>query len=208
MQHESHLHLIEFPRDVKHWLAEGPPPVEAARPARCTVCLGASRDERRGLTLYGHGLRSRVRWGPRAPALLPDRTSVPTRRFQCQLCGAVIVVVPRGMLPRKRYSGPAIGFALALWALAGRGEPEVFDRVSVYPLSAYVVAHGWRSLRRWTSDAVDGELWPGLHGAGEGCTWRQHAERIAAALTSFAPDPDAGSLCARAFEGAKHTARG
>jgi len=56
---------------------------------------------------------------------------VPTRRFQCQLCDAVLVVVPRGMVPRKRYSGPAIAFALALWALARLDEPEVFDRVSV-----------------------------------------------------------------------------
>ena len=131
MPDQSHLHLIVFPRDVKHWLAEGPPPVEAARPARCPVCLSASRDDRRGLTMYGHGFRARVRWGPRAPALLADRTRVPTRRFQCQLCDAVLVVVPRGMVPRKRYSGPAIAFALALWALARLDEPEVFDRVSV-----------------------------------------------------------------------------
>ena len=158
--------------------------------------------------MYGHGRRVRGQWGPRSPALLADRKRLLTRRFQCQLCDAVLVVVPRGMLPRKRYSGPAIAFALALWALAEWGEPEVFDRVSVYPLSAYVVAQGWRSLRRWTGDAVAGELWSCLHGAGADCTWRQHAERIAAALTSFAPDPDVGSLSARAFEGAKHARRG
>lgn len=158
--------------------------------------------------MYGHGLRGRVQWGPPSAAMRGARQRVRTRRFQCQLCDAVLVVVPRGMLPRKRYSGPAIAFALALWSLASMDEPDVFERVSVFPLSPYVVAHGWRSLRRWTHDAVASELWPGLRGAGPDCTWRQHAERIAAALTSFAPDPHVGSLCARAFAGAKHVRRG
>jgi hypothetical protein len=205
---QSDIHLIEFPRDVKHWLSEGPPPVGAARPPRCTICRSASRDARRGLTVYGHGLRDRVQWGPRAAAQRGTCVVVATRRYQCQLCDAVLVVVPRGMLPRKRYSGPAIAFALALWALGRLAEPEVFDRVSVFELSAYVEAHGWRSLRRWTRDAVASEMWPLVRGASAGSTHREHAERIAAALASFAPDPLVGSLCARAFEGAKHVGRG
>ena len=205
---QSTLHLIEFSRDVKHWLSEGPPPVDAARPSHCTICRSASRDERRGLSLYGHGLRDRVQWGPRVPSRFGACLVVPTRRYQCQLCDAVLVVVPRGMLPRKRYSGPAIGFALALWALTRLPEPEVFDRVSVFELSPYVEAHGWRSLRRWTGDAVAGQMWPHVRGAPAGSTYREHAERIAASLTSFAPDPHVGSLCARAFEGAKHIGRG
>lgn len=132
---------------------------------------------------------------------------MPTRRYQCQLCDAILVVVPRGMLPRKRYSGPAVALALALWALTRCREPEVFDRVSVFERSAYVEAHGWRSLRRWTCDAVAGLMWPRVRGARAGSTYREHAERIAAALTSFAPDPHGGPLCARAFEGAKHVGR-
>jgi hypothetical protein len=205
---QSNPHLIEFPRDVKHWLSEGPPPVDAARPSRCTICRSASRDDRRGLTLYGHGLRGRAQWGPPAPSQLGFRLVVATRRYQCQLCDAVLVVVPRGMLPRKRYSGSAIAFAMALWALARLREPEVFERVSVFELSVYVEVHGWRSLRRWTHDAIAGGLWPRVRGASAGNTYREHAERIAVTLTSFAPDPLVGSLCARAFEGAKHVGRG
>jgi len=205
---QNDLHVIEFERDVKHWLSEGPAPVDAARPSRCTICRSASRDDRRGLTLYGHGLRERVQWGPRAASQLGSRVVVPTRRYRCQLCDAILVVVPRGMLPRKRYSGPAIAFALALWALSHLRQPEVFERVSVFELSAYVEAHGWRSLRRWTRDAVAGAMWPGLRRAPPGSTHREHAERIAAALASFASDPLVGSLCARAFAGAKHVGRG
>lgn len=200
--------FIEFPRDVKLWLREGPPPVDAARPVVCPVCGLAACDERRGLTIYGHGLRRRVQWGPPSPALGAGRCAVPVRRYQCQRCDAILVVGPRGIERHKRYSGPAIAFALALWALASRPEPEVFERVSVFELSPYVIAHGWRSLRRWTRDATLGALWPRLRARAADCTWRQRAERIAAALTSFAPDPHVGSLAARAFEGAKHAGRG
>ena len=203
---QNDLHLVEFERDVKHWLSEGPPPVDAARPPRCTVCRSASRDERRGLTLYGHGLRDRAQWGPRASSQFGSRVVVPTRRYQCQLCDAVLVVVPRGVLPRKRYSGSAIAFALALWALGRLDEREVFERVSVFAVSAYVEAHGWRSLRRWTRDAA--AMWPGVRVAALGSTYRERAARIAAALVSFAPDPLVGSLRAQAFEGAKHVGRG
>lgn len=172
------------------------------------MCGLASRDDRRGLTIYGHGLRDRVLWGPPSPALVTHRSVVPVRRYQCQRCDAILIVGPRGIEARKRYSGPAIAFALALWALTSRSEQEVFERVSVFELSAYVIAHGWRSLRRWTRDATLGALWPRLRAAATGSTWRQRAERIAAALTSFAPDPHMGSLAARAFVGAKHAGRG
>ena len=112
------------------------------------------------------------------------------------------------MLPRKRYSGSAIAFALALWSLGRRlTEPEVFARVSIFRLSPYVIGNGWRSLRRWTGDAVAGELWPLFVGGGAS-TWRQRAERISAALMSFTPTPDMGSPAARAFVGAKHIGRG
>lgn len=83
-------------------------------------------------------------------------------RYQCQRCDAILVVGPRGIERHKRYSGPAIAFALALWALASRPEPEVFERVSVFEFSPDVIAHGWRSLRRWTRDATLGALWPRL----------------------------------------------
>ncbi len=172
------------------------------------MCWAASRDERHGIVLHGHGLRDRVQWGPSAPWQKGSREVVQLRRYVCRRCGAVVRVGPRGLVARKRYSGPAIALALALWALAGVPEPEVFERVSVYPLSASVEAQGWRSLRRWTADAVDDALWPGLCTHAAGSTYRQHAGRIAATLAGFAPDPEVGSHAARAFHGAKHARRG
>lgn len=198
--------FIEFPRDVKHWLSEGPPPVDAARPERCIVCGVAGRDDRHGLAIHGHGFRERVQWGPAAPARAADRCNVEVRRYQCQGCRAIMVVGPRGLAPKKRYSGPAIALALALWGLAGEPQAKVFECVSVFDLSICVEVYGWRSLRRWTRDAAAGALWGPLLSTGS--TWRQRAARIAAALASFAPDSHVGSLAAHAFEGAKHVARG
>lgn len=172
------------------------------------MCGVASWDDRHGLMIYGHGLRHRVQWGPPSPTLDALRFGIALRRYQCQRCDAILVVGPQGIERHKRYSGPAIAFALALWALASKSEVDVFERVSVFELSPYVIAHGWRSLRRWTRDATFGLPWPRLGARASGHTYRQRAERITAALTSFAPDPDVGSLVARAFEGAKHAARG
>jgi hypothetical protein len=148
-----------------------------------------------------------VQWGPTAPWREPSREVVQLRRYVCLRCDSVLVVGPRGLARHKRYSTPAIALALALWALAGVPEPEVFERVSVYPLSVSVLVQGWRSLRRWTADVVAGALWPRLCTHAPGSTYRQHAERIAASLAGFAPDPEVGSHAARAFHGAKH-ARG
>lgn len=143
-----------------------------------------------------------------APWREASREAVQLRRYVCLRCCSVLVVGPRGLAPRKRYSGAAIGLALALWALTGMPEPKVFERVGVYPLSPTVEVQGWRSLRRWTADAVSGALWPGLCMHVQGSTYRQHAGRIAATLAGFAPDPEVGSKAARAFFGAKHARRG
>jgi hypothetical protein len=43
------------------------------------------------------------------------------------------------MTTRSARAGPAIALALALWGLTGKREPEVFARVSVYPLSVSVL---------------------------------------------------------------------
>jgi len=45
------------------------------------------------------------------------------RRYQCQPCGAVVLVVPRGILRRRLYSAGAIALALALWGVAGLAPP-------------------------------------------------------------------------------------
>ena len=65
-------------------------------------------------------------------------TTVRARRYECQRCGACMVVVPREILARRLYTACAIGLALAMWALLGATEAAVRSRVSlsIHPFSS------------------------------------------------------------------------
>ncbi|HEY4180213.1 MAG TPA: DUF6431 domain-containing protein, partial [Kofleriaceae bacterium] len=89
------------------------PTVEAARPSAC-VCGVPSREPGRGLGLHGHGVRERQLRGP-AAAGPPMTATLVCRRYRCTSCGAVLLVVPRGVAPRKHYGYAAIAMALTLW---------------------------------------------------------------------------------------------
>jgi hypothetical protein len=70
------------------------------------------------------------------------------RRYRCIRCGAVLLVVPRGIAPRKHYGFAAIAMALALRLLAGELVREVRRRVCAWPLTCETTS-SWPSLRRW-----------------------------------------------------------
>jgi hypothetical protein len=98
------------------------------------------------------------------------------RRYECQNCGAVLVVEPRGVVARRHYSSLALGFALALF---GEGVTAAAVRRQVSPFSFDGAASGWRSLRRWIDAARRGVLFalmPALTGT---------AREIAAAAGRF-----------------------
>ena len=111
------------------------------------------------------------------------------RRYECQGCGACMLVVPRELLSRRLYTAPAIGLALALWGLLGTTEAAVRTRVS--PL-AFVgaAAHGtWVTLRRWARATAEGLLFATASSRAPPASLsrRQQAERAAAALVALAP---------------------
>ncbi|HEX9402352.1 MAG TPA: hypothetical protein VF912_19775, partial [Anaeromyxobacter sp.] len=87
-----------------------PPAVDEVRPGRCPACEAPSRPGG-ALGLHGHGLRERHQWGPAARGGLPELIGILVRRYRCQQCGAVVVVVPRGVLRRRLYSATAIALA-------------------------------------------------------------------------------------------------
>ena len=138
--------------DVKHWL-QRPPSVEEARPGRCPQCDAASRPIGGPLGLHGHGLRDRQVRGPLEIAGVSTTSVIACRRYQCVGCGAVVMVVPRGIEPRKHYGRAAICLALALWAIAGQPTTVVRDRVGAWPSR---VAPSWRALRRWGLEIAAG----------------------------------------------------
>ncbi len=80
------------------------------------------------------------------------------RRYECQSCGAVILVVPRGVLARRRYPVPVIAFALALWGLCERPAAEVRQAVSPWRIVGDAAAVGWTMPARWAQAAASGRI--------------------------------------------------
>jgi hypothetical protein len=145
--------LIVHPTlDVKGWIARPPSP-EAARPGRCPRCGAASRPTGSGLGLHGHGLRDRAVFGPPDADADPDRAWVRCRRYRCVggTCGAVILVVPRGVSPRRHYSLVAIAMAMTLWGILALPPARVRGRICVSPSVAWGTE--WSALRRWSHAA-------------------------------------------------------
>ena len=137
------------------------PAAADARPDRCTRCGAPSRQGSR-IVLHGHGVRRRSVVVPPAVGDVHAPTRIVEcweRRFRCTACRAVIVVLPRGVLPRFLYSIPAIVVAFVLVALRPFGEglsdAEAYDRQGLYSaLSTYAEEpYRWRSLGRWCERA-------------------------------------------------------
>lgn len=86
---------------------------------------------------------------------------VTVRRYRCLRCRAVVVVCPRGVLPRLRYGAVAIALALALWSVEGLAAHAVRSRISPFGVVGEDARRDWGSLRRWAR----GSPWP-TRGAG------------------------------------------
>jgi hypothetical protein len=125
--------------------------------------------------------------GPASAEGKPELGIVRVRRFECQRCGACMVVVPREFLPRRLYTASAIGLALALWSLIGATEAATRTRVSPFAIVGPAATTRWMTLRRWASDAGAGRLFATSRAPPPGFVRRQHAERAAAALVALAP---------------------
>ena len=90
------------------------------------------------------------------------------RRYRCTDCGAVSVVLPRGVLPRFLHSVAAIVLAVLLVAQPPLGDgladaqayarQGLFARLSTYAEEPY----RWRSLDRWAAHAP--HWWSGWGG--------------------------------------------
>ena len=114
-------------------------------------------------------------------------TSVRARRYECQRCGACMLVVPREVLPRRLYTACAIGLALAMWALLGATETVVRARVSPLVMVGAAACGSWITLRRWAADTACGRLFATSRASPKDFTLRQQAERAAATLRALAP---------------------
>jgi len=182
------------------------PNTDEVRPGRCPCCGEPSRPAGKALGLRGHGLRERQQLGPLEPDDKPAEIVVAGRRYRCRGCGAVIVVVPRGMLPRRRYSASAIGWALALFGLRQRPMAEVRRRTSPWRIVGAAAAAGWAALSRWVDAIRERRLFARVRAAPTEWTKRQVAERAAGSLAAHAPTGRGRAIEAQAFFGAALTA--
>lgn len=119
--------------EVKSWRARMPSTSET-RPPRCLGCGAAGRPLGGKLVVHGDGTRERQVRGPATATGHPEIITVHARRFECQRCGACMLVVPKEILPRRLYTASAIALALAVWALLGASEASSRARVSPFAI--------------------------------------------------------------------------
>jgi len=133
--------------------------------------------------IVGHGLRARTVEGPIAPGDEPSLTGLVARRYRCRACGAVLVVVPRGVGRGYRYSLGAIAWALSLWSHERATASQVRARTSTQKTVGAASATRWASLRRWTRCA---QSLFGVSVRGGG-TLRERAAAIASFVAAHTP---------------------
>jgi hypothetical protein len=146
-------------------------------------------------------VRERQLRGPLAVEEEPALVSVGGRRYQCQICDAVVVVVPRAVLRYRHFSGSAVAMALALFGVDGLPAPTVRRRVSPLLIVGHTACRDWITLHRWIAVAREGRLLPGARHRVAGGD-RHVAARVARAVASRAPPPWDAAIAARAFAGA------
>lgn len=187
---------------IKAWLAKTPC-VDEVRPAQCAGCGAASRPAGARLVIHGHGLLARQVRGVLSVDDQPSVVVLAVRRYACQLCRAVMTVVPAGMLPRRQYSGPSIALALYLWLLAGLSDRGVRARVCAWQVRGSS-DRGWAQLYRWARRAASLFMLPrpvtALSGRYEA------AQQVLAMLRVLAPAAlNSAPIALQIFEGAAAT---
>jgi len=166
--------------DVKSW----PGLVGVMRPEHCTTCACPAYSSAGGINVQGHGFVGRHQRGPPRPEEPAEDVKIRVRRYRCELCGAVIRVVPSSATGRKHFSGAAIALGLALWGLVGLSAARVREVVNDRSTDG---EPGWTSLRRWASEVAKGTLFAELGLRGVAGTAREVAARAASALCGWAP---------------------
>lgn len=202
MKRRSTQRIVQSIIDVKSWLHD-PPSVDAARPRTCAAC-GASREALGDrLHIHGHGMRERLVSGPSAPEEAPAERVVACRRYQCQRCHAVLLVVPRGVVARRRFAAQAIVFALALYGL-GAPLAKVRDLVNPQRIVGEAAQGDWAQLRRWTRAARDGALFANASRCPKHETLRQAAKRTSSSFVGLSEMASTVPFEVRAFIGGAH----
>jgi hypothetical protein len=187
---------------IKTW-REATPTCTQARPKTCPCCGVAGQPVGKRLTIVGHGLVERQVLGPEAAKGAAERATVQVRRYRCRACKAILVVGPRGLIPRRWYGAGAIALAFAKYA---RGETSAAVRHLTSPSRVVGGSAGdrWMTLVRWLDAAGRGELFA-VSNLGA-LARRNVAEQVTLALAARAGRELGGDLAEAAFAGAAEAA--
>ena len=143
--------IVHSGRSLEEW-AQQPPRPPRVRPARCPRCGRSARGEV-GLRIVSHGTRTRRVVGALTPDGEPVVLSVEVARFRCSVdgCGAVLLVVPRGLAPRHHYAAATIGLSLCLWGMGVTGPTAARSRLCP---GAARPCRRWAQPGRWVARAA------------------------------------------------------
>ncbi|WP_428267713.1 DUF6431 domain-containing protein [Haliangium sp.] len=146
-------------------------------------------------------MRARQVRGPDGPGTEPGVLILDVRRYRCVRCGAVVTVVPRGLVPRRHFSRAAIGQALLRYGVMQESRREVRKHTNPWRVVGDAAQAGWAALGRWIAALGRGELWE-VRAMPAAFTARQRAERGAMTLVARAP-AGTGTLLEQVFAGAQ-----
>ena len=186
---------------IKSWIAQTPS-VEEVRPVRCAGCGAASRPVGGPLNVHGQGLMQRQVRGVVEVDGEPSVYSVEVRRYECQRCGAVMTVVPAGMLARRQYSASSIALALHLWLTVGLSDRLVHDQVCAWRRRGRS-GRGWAQLYRWACQAASLFALPRPTPSGSPRATARHVLTMLRALAPVALS--SAPIALPVFEGAART---
>ena len=196
MEDRSRSHVLPSRFDVKLGLLD----VDVTRPSHCVECGQAAHVGGRKW-LHGNGVVERQLRGPETVDGPPKLVVIEVREYECQVCLAVMRVVPRGVIERKHFSGVAIALAFAVVGLLGGTAVDARRRVN--EAVAGHGARGWSTVGRWASDVASGRLFTQLDLRDLPKATVDVASRAALALCGRAPPWARGSsLDHQAFAGA------
>jgi hypothetical protein len=151
------------------------------------------------LVVHGQGLLQRQVRGVLEVDGEPGVVAIAVRRYECQRCGAVMTVVPAGMLARRQYSASSIALALYLWLAVGLSDRLVRGRVCAWQVRG-LSDRGWAQLYRWARRAASLFGLPRMLSASDGAT------RVLVTLRALAPVAlSAAPIAVQIFEGAART---
>jgi hypothetical protein len=133
----------------------------------------------------------------------PGVYDIEVRRYECQRCGAVMTVVPAGMLLHRQYSAPSIALALYLWLIVGLSDRSVHGQVCAWRRRG-LHGRGWAQLYRWGRGAA--RLFPLPRPMTAGGSAQDVARRVLTTLRALSPAAlSAAPLALQVFEGAART---